>query len=85
MMYDWNNGPGWAGWVAMGFMMILFWGLVVALVVFLVRGVGHRPDVQSGTGGSPEDAALRVLRERFARGEIDADEYTTRRDLLRRS
>jgi uncharacterized membrane protein len=34
-------------------------------------------------GTSSEDDALRVLDTRFARGEIDAEEYTSRRDLLR--
>ena len=41
---DWNGhmdnwGPGW--WVAMGVMMIVFWGLVVAGIVWLVRSLPH--------------------------------------------
>jgi uncharacterized membrane protein len=31
---------------------------------------------------SPTSDALRILNERFARGEIDADDYKQRRDLL---
>jgi uncharacterized membrane protein len=31
---------------------------------------------------SPTSDALRILDERFARGEIDADDYKQRRDLL---
>ncbi|MGN6244842.1 MAG: SHOCT domain-containing protein [Motilibacteraceae bacterium] len=34
-------------------------------------------------GIPPERDAERLLDERFARGEIDAEEYRTRRDLLR--
>ena len=83
-MYDWNNhgwGPG--AWIAMGLMMLAFWGLVAALVVYVVRNLGHHHDEHISAGDAGPDQALRVLDERFARGEIDADEYTQRRDLLR--
>ena len=62
----------------MGLMMLVFWGFVAALVVYVVRNVGHRP-----SGPAERDEPLRILDERFARGEIDADEYNRRRDLLR--
>lgn len=82
MMNDgWHNGGWHAGtWIAMGLMMLLFWGFVVGLVVYLVRNTGHHTHPSSGA--DPADA-VRILDERFARGEIDADEYRQRRDLLR--
>jgi putative membrane protein len=83
-MYDWNNhgwGPG--AWIAMGLMMLAFWGLIAALVVYVVRNLGQHRDEHASAGVAAPDQALRVLDERFARGEIDADEYTQRRDLLR--
>ena len=49
-------------------------GLIVTAVVLLVRHFGGR----SGPGG-----AERVLADRFARGEMDEDEYRRRRDALR--
>ena len=82
-MYDWHDdgwGPG--TWIAMGLMMLAFWGLIAALVVYLVRNLGHRSAEQIG-GAAPPDQAMRILDERFARGDIDADEYNQRRDLLR--
>ncbi len=43
MMYGWHDGGwGWGAWVAMGLMMVVFWGLIVALVVVLLRSSGHR-------------------------------------------
>ena len=68
-----HYGGGWGSgdWIAMVMMMVVFWGVVVALVVWAVRTL--RP-AQHG----PE----RVLADRFARGEIDDDEYRRRRDAL---
>ncbi|WP_131746783.1 SHOCT domain-containing protein [Frankia sp. Cppng1_Ct_nod] len=81
MMWGWDWG--WGAWLAMSVLMVLFWGLVIAGVVALVRyaGAGHtaaRPDAGSGRAD-----AENVLAERFARGEIDEDEYKRRSDLLR--
>ncbi len=78
-MMWWYGGPGWAGWLMMSAMMLAFWGLLVfgAVAVYRsLRGTDQR------TGGGRSDAE-RVLDERFARGEIDVDEYTQRRELLR--
>jgi len=84
MMYDWNgSGWGWGGWLAMSLMMLIVWGSIVAVVVLLVRGTGGAYRAPTPTPGEAGDQALRILDERFARGEIDAEEYRTRRDLLR--
>jgi len=79
--YDEGWGPG--GWIAMGLMMLAFWGLVAVLVVYAVRNVGHHPVDRGGAPSAPAEQARRILDERLARGEIDADEYDQRRDLLR--
>lgn len=81
-------GMGGAYWPLMGITMILFWGLIIAGVVALVRYLGRtgRPDHPGGAGpaaGRPQ--AREILDERFARGEIDAEEYRQRLDLLRES
>lgn len=81
-MMWWNDGSWGAGdWLAMSFMMVVFWGLLIALVVWLVRG--NRPD--RGAERPASDTAQRadeVLAELFARGEIDEDEFTMRRQVL---
>lgn len=84
-MYDWHDGGGWGPgtWIAMGFMMLVFWSIVAVVVVYVVRNLGHRHDHIGGAAGTPPDSAMRILDERFARGEIDAEEYNHRRDLLR--
>ena len=40
------------------------------------------PPVQASPGPSPSAGALGILHERFARGEIDEEEYTRRRTLI---
>jgi putative membrane protein len=75
-------GPGWGGgwWMMFGpFTMILFIALTVVLVVLLIRWLG-------GQGAAdrppPGKSALDILRERFARGEIDKQEFEEKRRIL---
>jgi putative membrane protein len=80
-MPGYHNG-NWSGgdWFAMGSMMLLFWAAVIALVVWAVRSVRserQHPEGESKTP-SPDD----ILAERFARGEIQEDEFARRRELL---
>lgn len=75
---DW--GDGWGGWwVLMVIGMILFWGLVALLVVWLVREFGSRKDPRRTTG--PDDP-LTILDRRLAEGLVTPDEYRERRAIL---
>ena len=74
MMYGWGDG----GWWMMGISSFIGLLIVVALVWVIVsisRGSGA-----SAAGGPGHARAL--LDERFARGEIDADEYNQRLSVL---
>ena len=75
----WNDGMGWTGWLVMALTAMAFWALVVVAVVALFRD--NRPDVKQAPTGA--DDARRILDQRFARGEIDADEYQARQVMLR--
>ena len=66
----------------MGLMMLVFWTAVVVVVVALVRKSRH--DDSTPDSGSLHHAAERLLNERFAKGEIDEEEFVRRRDVLRR-
>jgi putative membrane protein len=66
----------WAGVaIAWGFMGFTFWLLLVVLVVLLVRGTRT-------TARDPRGAAVRVLEERYARGEITREDFLERRAVL---
>jgi putative membrane protein len=61
--------------IAWGFMGIAFWILVIGLIVFLVRATRS----SAGDSGVP---AVRVLEERYARGEISREDFIERRAVL---
>ena len=68
----WDMGMG--GFFWMPFAWLAFGGLVVWLVVTLVRPTDRRS----------EDRAMSILEERFARGEIDREEFLARKADLGR-
>jgi len=60
------------GWWMLG-LGILFWGSIIALIVWAARrGGSDRSDRQ---GASSDKRPIDYLKERYARGEIDRDEY----------
>ena len=70
-MWSWWMG-GW-GWL---------WFVLIVLVIVLLVAWNTRRSGRAGRGDG-EDDALRILEERFARGEIDREEYEERRQALR--
>lgn len=95
MMHHWNGAWGIGNWLLMGFGMLVLWTLVVGLVVWAVRSTGTRhtgpgwPPAPIGSGvptrqaaGRPPATARDILDERYARGEIDDEDYRARRDAL---
>jgi len=61
---------------------ILFWILILVVVVFLVRALSG--DSSSGRRGR-EKSAMDILEERYAKGEIDHEEFDRRKRELRNS
>lgn len=84
---DWyDGGHSGAGWLMFGLMMLSFWTLVIlgGLAVYALVKRADNADLVGRTEPPAQvSSAERLLDERFARGEIDADEYKQRRDLLR--
>ncbi|HUP75594.1 MAG TPA: hypothetical protein VM282_21325 [Acidimicrobiales bacterium] len=64
-------------WIWMTSMMIIFWGVVAALVIALIRRSGP-------TTAEARHAPEETLRQRLARGEIEIEEYQQRLEALRR-
>lgn len=79
-MMGWNGGWGVGGWLVMSLMMVVVWGLPIALVVWAVWSSSHRD--QLSVKAPPRPDADQVLADRYARGEIDEDEFAHRRQVL---
>ena len=71
-------GGGWYGMIFGPLFMILVLAVVIAVVVLLVRWA----DGQGQVTAPPHRTPLDILKERFARGEIDKDEFEERRRVL---
>lgn len=69
-----------SGFGAFGMLvMLVFWVLIIAGLVLLVKWL-----VEQTRGGSASagESALEILKKRYARGEIDEDEFEARRRNL---
>ena len=87
----WAQDRGWDGWwsmcgnwgvwgIGMMLVMLAFWGLVTAGVVVAIRWLVTQGTSRGGT--VYPDRALGILRDRYARGEIDKEEFDAKtRDL----
>lgn len=75
MMHGWGWGMGLLG----GLGMLLFWGLIIGLVIWLIVTLTRLSQGGAGRSAAP-DAAAEILRRRLAAGEITPQEY----DDLRR-
>jgi putative membrane protein len=81
MMFWYDHGVSGWGWFAMTASMIVFWALIITAAVLLFRALARTGPGSGGhhsTGPTPEQ----LLAERFARGEIDEDEYQRRLAVL---
>ena len=74
------------GWgMGGGIGMILFWIALILAIVWLARALDLGKAIGSSGDGPKGDRALETLRERYARGEVDSEEFERRkRDLTRK-
>jgi putative membrane protein len=79
MMMDCAGGGGWMMGTAMTVSALLFVTLVVAGLWLVGRAISGGPSRASDRPGS---SARTILEERFARGEIDRDEFEERSRIL---
>ncbi|MFD8636539.1 SHOCT domain-containing protein [Streptomyces sp. NPDC059533] len=82
----WNgHGMGAWGWFAMSFTQLIVWILILTAVVLMVRTFRHDTAGRSASepGAASSARAENLLAERFARGEIDDEEFKRRLATLR--
>ncbi|MEJ2695871.1 MAG: SHOCT domain-containing protein [Candidatus Sulfobium sp.] len=71
--YGWGMGFGWI-------MAIAVWVLVILGIIMLIKSVAG-----SGTHDGGEESALDILRKRYARGEINEEEFRKIKDDITKS
>jgi putative membrane protein len=72
----WWHDSGWT-WLWMTVMMVAFWAFIAVAIVVFVRALGS---AQNGgwSAQAPARSPQDILAERYARGEIDSEEYQRR-------
>ena len=75
-MMNWGYGMGW-GWMII---MAVFWISVIVGIVFLIRWLVLSTD--RGRERKAEDSAIEILKRRYARGEIDKEEFEEKKKDL---
>ncbi|MBC8440921.1 MAG: SHOCT domain-containing protein [Deltaproteobacteria bacterium] len=79
--YGYSGGHMMGGAGYMGWFMIIFWGLLLIALIFLIRWISHLP-LGKEAGQGADKKPLDILKERLARGEIEIDEYREKKQLL---
>src|SRR5690242_6421770 len=84
MMWYSGNGAQWWEWLTGAFVMLAFWGAIVWAVWYSIastrRGNNRELERLSSPAGRVGNDSKRILDERLARGEIDAEEYQRLRE-----
>ena len=75
-------GAGWYGMIFGPLLMILVLAVVIAVAVLIVRSVGGPWQGTVPPHYPPHRTPVDILKERFARGEIDKNEFEERRRVL---
>jgi len=86
-MMHWGPGWGWGWGALMGGGRPGLWGLVIWLVVVALRSARPATPPEPGWGGVPTAPTIPSgsSRARYARGEIDEQEYRRRLEVIRAS
>ena len=75
MGYYWGNMAdfGFGG----GIMMFVFWAAIIIFIVWVVKEIGGKNHERTNS-----NSALEILKERYAKGEINKEEFEAKKKDL---
>lgn len=86
------SGWGYDGWGMMGtrmmdgfgfmWLMPVFWFVILGLIIWAIVAAVGRSGESGGQGLPKSDSALEILKQRYARGEINKEEYEQKKKDL---
>lgn len=71
-MHDFNFFGG-------GWMMFFWWFIIIVLVILIIRAV-----MNSGQNKQHKETPMEILKRRYAKGEIDEEEFQRRKQELQK-
>lgn len=83
MMHGTGFGMGFGGFGLGWVFMIIFWGVIILVAVYLIKAVFT--DKKSDGTGKDSETAEDILKRRLASGEISNEEYEEKLKVLRGS
>ena len=79
MMGGYGGGWGWGLGMGFGWIVPL---VVIGLIVWAVIAITRSQSGGSGSAGAAPDRSLTILKERYAKGELDSETYQRMRKEL---
>ncbi len=79
MPYAWQHMMGWEQVMLGGLRMLVFWGIIVVISLLLGRAF---MGIWASRSPRPRQTALDILQERYAKGDIDEEEFNKRKTNL---
>ncbi len=82
MMGSWMMGPGMMGGYGAMFLVPIFFIIIIGLVIWAIVAATQKSSGKPDTTDYKAETPLDILKRRYAQGEIDKEEYETKkRDL----
>jgi putative membrane protein len=81
LVSDWGYGglgmmrPGMMEGFGFMWLMPIFWIVILGLIIWAIVAAVGRSGESRGQGSPKTDSALEILKQRYARGEINKEEY----------